>query len=1104
MTSTVKSTSLTQETVINKYLETKNTLDESTNPELEVRFGTRNIGKISKNNFDNTIKFLLSKNYNFTPTNKYYLTIKVDDIRVEIDNIINIQNYCKTNQIPEDFQQQGYSFTEKNLYLIDGKIPARFNLDSFNFRINYSTEKNIMPNSPEISELISNWQSKKKFNRLIDRYTLIHKDIPIRVDLSIVRESNSNNSISESNIFKMIPKYEIELEVLNDKVSDYNLETLNKMVKTVSKYVLCGLQNTNFPISYPDITTVGKNYLELISTRHEDIKPGDFIGSSSVTLQISNITENNPNSNIVNIKKNFTVTDKADGDRKLLYINNIGKIYLINTQMAIEFTGAKTDNDELFNTLLDGEHIIHNKLGNYINLYAAFDIYFINKKDVRNLEFIGSSKSELPTNYRWNLLDNLLKILNPVLVNSDLPSPIRIQMKRFYDITETQSLFTACSLINEQIKANQYEYNTDGFIFTPKNFGVGMTETDKKIKNYKHTWEYSFKWKPAEYNTIDFLLTTKKTKTGNEFVGNKFEDGMDTKSVDQLLQYKTVILRVGYDVNKHGFANPCQYLIDDEIPLGTDFDSEDRFKPVKFVPSNPYDPDAGISNIELSLDNMNEKQMFTEENEVIEDNTIVECRYDITRPKGWRWVPLRVRYDKTAEYRAGYKSYGNAYHVAQNNWYSIHNPITLEMITTGENIPNELSQDDIYYNQVKGPKKTKALRDFHNLYVKNRLISNVSDPGNTLIDYAVGKGGDIPKWISAKLLFVFGIDYSRDNIRNPVDGVCARYLKYKQKFEAIPNGLFVYGSSNKNIKDTSAIFSDVGKKITNAVFGVGSKENLGKGVTKSYGIASEGFNISSIQFAIHYMFENNQTLHNFLTNIAECTKIGGYFIGSSFSGKKIFNLLNNIKINETYTFFDRDKKNKLLEITKQYDNSEFSDDISSLGYAIDIFQASINKTIREYLVNYDYLTSVIENYGFVPLTVDELKSVNFTESIGSFEQLYKQMQSDIKSRKLDQNSVGDAFKMTREERDISFLNNYFIYKKVRNVDISDIKNALIKSSEAEQVESVKQSLQAAEVVKQTTEQIEDVIESAESIASKPVTSIKIKPIKSKQPKSTKL
>ena len=67
----------------------------------------------------------------------------------------------------------------------------------------------------------------------------------------------------------------------------------------------------------------------------------------------------------------------------------------------------------------------------------------------------------------------------------------------------------------------------------------------------------------------------------------------------------------------------------------------------------------------------------------------------------------------------------------------------------------------------------------------------------------------------------------------------------------------------------------------------------------------------------------------------------------------------------------------------------------------------------------------------------------------------------------------------------------------------DIKTALIKSSEAEQVESVKQSLQAADVVKATTEQVKDAIESAESITSKPVTSIKIKPTKTKQSKSTK-
>ena len=42
----------------------------------------------------------------------------------------------------------------------------------------------------------------------------------------------------------------------------------------------------------------------------------------------------------------------------------------------------------------------------------------------------------------------------------------------------------ACDLINKQILTNQYEYETDGFIFTPKNYGVGLTDTDKKVKSY--------------------------------------------------------------------------------------------------------------------------------------------------------------------------------------------------------------------------------------------------------------------------------------------------------------------------------------------------------------------------------------------------------------------------------------------------------------------------------------------------------------------------------------------------------------------------------------------------------------------------------------------
>ena len=59
----------------------------------------------------------------------------------------------------------------------------------------------------------------------------------------------------------------------------------------------------------------------------------------------------------------------------------------------------------------------------------------------------------------------------------------------------------------------------------------------------------------------------------------------------------------------------------------------------------------------------------------------------------------------------------------------------------------------MYYNRItsSGETTTRGLRDFHNLVVKRALIGGVSRRGNTLIDFAVGKGGDLPKWIHANL-----------------------------------------------------------------------------------------------------------------------------------------------------------------------------------------------------------------------------------------------------------------------------------------------------------------------------------------------------------------
>jgi curved DNA-binding protein CbpA len=158
-------------------------------------------------------------------------------------------------------------------------------------------------------------------------------------------------------------------------------------------------------------------------------------------------------------------------------------------------------------------------------------------------------------------------------------------------------------------------------------------------------------------------------------------------------------------------------------------------------------------------------------------------------------------------------------------------------------------------------------------------------------------------------------------------------------------------------------------------------------------------------------------------------------------------------------------KSKLLQITKGYDHTSFEPNETSLGYSIDVFQETINQSIREYLVNFDYLNRLMENYGFALLTKDECKEIGIPDSVGSFQQLYGLMEEEIKRNPRNKNKYGDAFKMTPKEKQISFYNNYFIYKKIRNVDITSVYNGLVGSSklqeEMENLES-KEAQKAAE------------------------------------------
>jgi mRNA (guanine-N7-)-methyltransferase len=1053
-------------------------------PELEVSFGTirnSNNKNITKLDYDKVVKHLYSEG--FTTENSrgvHMLRIKeeyvdartgenrISNIRAEIMGVDLIQEYCRTNSIQKilDMPSTMYAeseklkFTQKTAVYDADKKPIRsIQFPEFNFNVKYQMERDFSVESNLAKTSISKWTDTRKIFRHMNRVQFRNPDLPIFVDISIVRSSKTvgrtqmpQYTIQDAGVFENDETYEIELELNNREIGPnakiYNTpEKVLAALRKCIRIVLGALQGTPYPIGKTEQTDILQEYMKII---HGDtyeprrINPKDFIGPSSVTLRIDNVAPITEKLSSPNIRTGYCVTDKADGDRKLLYIGANSRIYMIDTNMNVQFTGMMTSKKELTRTIIDGEHILYDKKGDIINLFAAFDIYYLHGKSFRENRFIRVDP-EMPENqFRLTILVKCIQLIQPKMIMADRDTQTKetctadfsIKCKQFFVADDTFSIFDGCKkILTESI----FEYNTDGLIFTPIDYGVAGDAVGKVGHVFKPRWVHSFKWKPAEFNTIDFLVSSSLDTDGKAEIHTILPNGVELGRTQTITQYKVIHLKCGFSTKEHGYLNPFQDVIDGKIQKETDDRKENEYLPVPFQPTQPYDPKAHLCYVSLLRDGTNALYMQTVEGEYFEEGMIVEFKFDTSKSGGWRWIPLRVRYDKTAELRSGSRNFGNSYDVANSNWASIHNPITEEMITTGAHIPEYTGDDDVYYNTNKtGGYDTQSLKDFHNLYVKRKLITGVGQTRDTLIDFAVGKAGDLSKWVSANLSCVFGIDVSKDNIQNQKDGACARYLNTRRKFPKAMDAIFLHGNSGLNIRNGDAFITDKEKRVAKAIFGNGAKDRklLEEGVFRSHGIGQEGFRISSCQFALHYFFENAKTLHSFLRNVADCTALGGYFIGTCYDGKKVFRMLQRKWKGES--FMIQHGSYKVFEITKQYEETGFPETELSLGYAIDVFQESINKSFREYLVNIDYLVRLMEDYGFTVVSRKDAEKMGLPNGIASFETLYTDMIHEIERRRDAEDEYGTAIRMTEDEKIISFLNVFFVFQKTRTVNTAKI------------------------------------------------------------------
>mmetsp|Transcript_1273 Transcript_1273/g.1718 ORF Transcript_1273/g.1718 Transcript_1273/m.1718 type:complete len:390 (-) Transcript_1273:241-1410(-) len=158
------------------------------------------------------------------------------------------------------------------------------------------------------------------------------------------------------------------------------------------------------------------------------------------------------------------------------------------------------------------------------------------------------------------------------------------------------------------------------------------------------------------------------------------------------------------------------------------------------------------------------------------------------------------------------------------------------------------SQREALLQREGGP--GAPLKKYHNT-IKRQLINHFTTEGDTLLDFACGRGGDLRKWFDRKLSYVKGIDLADSSIEE-AKGRLEEAKPYH-------------------------------RQVTEVDFE--ASDQLGQADYVHGG--DSPFDAVSCMFAVHYFFDKETTLHQFLKNVAANLKEGGYFFGTVPDGKKV-------------------------------------------------------------------------------------------------------------------------------------------------------------------------------------------------------------------------
>jgi predicted NAD-dependent protein-ADP-ribosyltransferase YbiA (DUF1768 family) len=1002
--------------------------------ELEATFGKD--GAVDSTTFLHIAQRIRAKGWTVLAQQDYLNILTPNQIRFTLDGLGIIQSYCRDDNL------EGKDFT--SMMKDRASSESNVNLHEYHMRFKVRREEPLGPTDPRILDLIKQWPTLRKAFRLIRRWSF--EGHGIRVDLSMVRQSPYTPSRTpgrkeyqwsqrflQHNVLMEPPRYEVEVELLHGTEHTATAEAALKSLIRGCGEVLRAIQKNSLLIRASVAERVRSDYRTL--TGSDKFRDPVFRGVGPVTLQVKNMTKD-IQEEVPNIRTGYNVTDKADGLRAMGMVDASGELFLLDQSLNVYRTGLQ--NVACANSMVDGEWVTMSHDKRAIHHYLLFDIYYEAGRPVSRLPFAtftpegqldGDGMSRYARMKNWYAL--WTQDTKTVVPNMAESSRLMIMLKRFeFAAAFDESVFTRCAT---RILETKRIYHTDGLILTSNTEPL----PDRAGVRFKH----QFKWKPAIDNTVDFLIVYEKDP--DEPALDKVTTSIDPSN-NQTIQYKTMSLYVGGETSAQ-HKDPRSTILRQE-PLLKEGDGPSRYQPILFTPTDYADTMAHTCHriLEVHPETGEQYIMTKDSHEPIPPRSIVEMRYDPTRESGWRWIPSRIRHDKTERLLRAmklkgaivYKGMMNDSGVANDVWNSIHDPVTVSMIQTGNEQPTlsevqalvHSRETDITkkYYERKAPKENmnlvKGLQDFHNKYIKNRiLLKSVLKGGKkNLLDMACGKGGDLYKWIFNRANIVIGMDQAGENITNSDNGAYKRYVEALTELgpQKVPLMAFIIGDSSKSIVTGEAGAGQEEQDMLRSIFGRAEpKGPLPPYIqTKLSGSFREGADVAACMFAIHYFFESSTMLDGFLQNLSDTVKMGGYFTGCCFDGDRVFQMLQSVEKGHARKGWEGDVP--LWSITKSYDQEHLTEDDASIGLAIDVEFISIGSTHREYLVPFALLQSKLADIGFRLLTKAELAEIGLGASTNTFDISYQMAEKGKQ-----------PFPMSASVKEFSFLNRWFIFKR---------------------------------------------------------------------------